>query len=426
MSMCVPTSAVSTVLPGDVPCNVAGNGLVTGNGSLLPAPVECSTDGLEALYQLFAESNREDSKGAKANVEARSAEKQNRMREREAALERARKAQEDQKGFFDSMGIGSLVGIVAANPALVLADVSMHMARLTPDFLRDFENENKDSIELATKLYCAASNASVLADGIVNPESLRAAIALGGLLVQESEVFGKDASDWAGAGMVVAGSIDGRSAASVIVADKDSAVADQIRDVEDKTREWNKWIAVAGMAIAAAAAIVGSLGTATLPVVAIGVALSAGGFAVTETKCLDALLGEGASMWIGTGMMISGAIISGAGSASAAAQVTDKVAQGTREAARTLQVAGGVVDGLSKTRQGLDTVADAATRHEVDNAHVEAKSLLFQMQRLQRMVEEIIDTVRDLKDGHRRMSQAVNDAVEMQCQTQLMAAGMRA
>lgn len=425
MTMCIPSGAIGGAAPAGLDCaSGASTAGLAANESLLPAPADVGGDSMAMLYQLFADSNREDAKSAKTTIEARTAEKHVKMREREAALERARKAQEEQGGFFDSMGIGSLVGIVTANPLLVMADISMHMARLTPDFLRDFEKEHKDTIEVATKLYCAVGNASVLADGIVNPESLRAAIALGGLLVQESEVLGKEASDWAGAAMMVGGSVNGRSAGAVIVADKGSAVADEIRHVERETKEWNKWIAAAGMAVAAAAAIVGSLGTATLPVVAIGVALSASGFAVTETKCLDPLLGKEASMWIGSGMMISGAIISGAGSA-AAAQATAKVSHGASEAARALKVGAAVVDGTAKTRQGLEQVADAATRYEVDKAHTEAQAHLFRTQRLQRMVEEVIDTVRDLKDSHRRMSQAVNEIVETQCQTQLLAAGMR-
>ena len=426
MTMCIPSGATGGAAPAGFDCApVASTASLAANESLLPAPADLGGDGLAMLYQLFADSNREDTKSAKTTIEARSAEKQLKMREREAALERARKAQEEQGGFFDSMGLGSLVGIVTANPLLVMADVSMHMARLTPDFLRDFEKDHKDAIEVATKLYCAVGNASALADGVVNPESLKAAIALGGLLVQETEVLGKDASDWAGTAMVIGGSVNGRSAAAALVADKESAVADEIRHVERETKEWNKWIAAAGMAVAAAAAIVGSLGTATLPVVAIGVALSASGFAVTETKCLDPLLGKEASMWIGSGLMISGAIISGAGSAAAAGQVAGRVSQGASEASRALKVGAAVVDGAAKARQGLEQVADAATRREIDKAHTEAQAHLFRTQRLQRMVEEIVETVRDLKDSHRRMSQAVNEAVETQCQTQLIAAGMR-
>ena len=424
MTMSIPSGGIGSVPLALESSPAAGSPGPSQGGSLLPAPSDVGVDSLTLLYQLFAENNREDTKSAKTTIEARSAEKQVKMREREAALERARKAQEEQGGFFDSMGLGSLVGIVTANPVLVMADVSMHMARLTPDFLREFEEQHTDTIELATKLYCAVGNASVLADGLLDADSLRAAVALGGLLVQETEVFGKEASDWAGAAMMVTGSVNGRSAGAVIVADKDSSVADEIRHVEQETKEWNKWIAAAGMAVAAAAAIVGSLGTATLPVVAIGVALSAGGFAVTETKCLDVLIGKEASMWIGSGMMLAGALISGAGSA-AAAQMTANVSNGTREASRVLQVGASVVDGTLKARQGLEQVANAATQNEVNKAHEEAQGHLFLTQRLQRMVEDIIDTVRDLKDGHRRMSQAVNEVLETNCQTQLIAAGMR-
>lgn len=410
-----PVPAARTAQPGDA--GVAA--------PLLPEPVAFSADALVALQQLFAQSNREDAASAKIDVERKSQEKKAAQQREAEALEHARKAQEEKGGLFDSMGIGSLVGIVTANPILVIADMSMHMARLTPDFLRDFEKGNKDSIELATKLYCAVGNAGVLADGIITPESLRAAIALGGLLVQETGVFGKEASDWAGAGMIVAGSQDGRAAATVLVADKDSAVADEIRDVERDTQEYTKWAAVAGMVLAASAAAVGSFGTAafvsTVIVVSIGVALSAGGFAVAETKCLDEALGKGASTWIGSGMMVGGALVSGVGATVVAGGAT----QAASAATRALTIGGTVLSGGAQVRQGLETVHNASIQYEVDQSHKDAKEQFFQAQRFQRMVEDIIDTVRDLKDSYLRVTKVVSETVDMQCQTQLAAAGMR-
>lgn len=407
---------------------VGGAGALTTEGprvdreaDLLPAPIELGGDEMAALYALLAEGSREDGKAAKVSIEAAAAHKLAQRREQEAALERARQAAEDQRGFFDSIGLGGLFGIAMANPILVLADVSMHMARVTPEFLREFEDENKDAIEVATKLYAGIGNAAAVASGIGSPESIRAAIALGGLILQETELLGKETSDRLGAVMVLTGSQNGRAAANAVIADKDSTVADDIRELERETQEYTKWVAVAGMAVAATAAIIGSLGTATAPVVIIGVALSAGGFAVAETKCLDPLLGESASTWVGSAMMLSGALVSGAGAAAAAQQVST----GLAEVSRSVAVAGAVVDGGAKVRLGFEGVRDAAIQHEVDTHHRTAEKHGQATQRLQRMVEDIIDSVRDLKESHTRMSRAISEAVETQCQTQLIAATMR-
>lgn len=385
--------------------------------NLLPPPT-VSLDGLAALFQLFAESNRLDAKSARTETAAKLDERHAAREAQRAALAEAEKAQQEQGGFFDAMGIGSLVGIATASPLLIMADMSMHMAHLTPDLLRDFEKDNADSIELATKLYFATTNAAALKNGMVNPDSMRAAIALGGLLVQETEVLGKDTSAWVGTGMMASGSVDRSAAAMAVIADKDSAVADKIREVDRDSMEYTKWIAVAGMAVAAAGAIVASWGTATAPVVLIGVALSAGGFLVQETKCLDPLIGKDASMWIGGGMMFAGAAVTGAGAA-AAASTMSKFAQ-------VLTVTGNSIQAGSQVHGGMHQVENAAIQHDVDEAHVVAQRHVNSAQRLMREVETIIDGIRDDSRACRRIAATVQEITETESETRLMSIGVRA
>ena len=383
--------------------------------SVLPPPsVSVESDGVLALFHLLSQASDQQTRAAKTDIAVRDDAKRSAQEAQKAAIARARQAAEQEKGFFDSIGLAGTVGILAGSPLLVLGDVSMHLARLTPDALSRFEAEHADTLALATKLTCAWDSGAILAQGALDPSSVRAAVALGGLLVQETEALGEESSDWASAAMVVSGS-PGRTAVAVVVADKDTAVASAIRAVERDTREYTRYVALAGMVLAAGAAIVGSMGTAAAPVVLVGVALSAGGFGVTETRCLDPFIGEDASAWIGGGMMIGGAVLTGAGASAAAAHVGRAA-----EAARALTVTGGVLAGGARVRQGLEQVQSSATRHAVDAADRDATRHRFTVERLQRMVEQIVESVRGLAESQRRIARTVSEVVETECRTPII------
>ncbi len=385
---------------------------------LLPSP---SVDPIATLYQLAAKAN--EAQGRQARNEARStfAAKERAEKEIAAAMERARRAQEEQKGFFDSMGIGSLVGILSSQPLIVMADMGMHMARMTPDFLESFEKDNAAEIELAAKAFCAASNAALLTDGLCgNPRAYQALVALGGLVIQESGVFGEDASELAGSAMLASSGsgFAGRANAVAIVADKDSATADKIREAEKETQDYTKWVALVGMAVAAAGAIVSTAGTASVVVVGIGIALSASGFVVSETQCI----GKEWSNWVGLGLSVAGAVTSGVGAATAASAATKTAT----EVARVLAGSGQALEGVAQMRQGAEQIRSAATQKVVEDANTDAQAARFSAQRLERLIEDILDEVREAKDSFRRIATTINETMEIQNRTQLIAiAGMR-
>lgn len=376
------------------------------NASMLPAPI---VDPLAALYGLAAAAAEAQGKKGKADVESKFDEKAKVEKEVAAAVERARRAHEEEKGFFDSLGIGSLVGIAASQPMIVVADMGLHMARMTPDFIESFEKDHAQEISLAAKAFCAVNNASVLADGLYgNQQAYYAMIALGGLVVQESGVLGKDASDYAGAAMLTysGGTSPSHSNAIAVVANKDSATADKIRQAEKDTRDYTKWIALAGMAVAAAGAVVATAGTASVVVVGIGIALSASGFLVSETRCF----GDKASMWIGSGLGLAGAVMTGAGAAGAAST-----------AARVMTGAGKAVEGVAEMRAGGDRIRVAATEHAVGEANVDAQAHRFEARRLEQLIEEIIESVRDAKDSAQRVMSTLSETMDTQNQTRLIA-----
>lgn len=386
---------------------------------LLSEPTMATSDALTSLYKLMSDRAATEQNAAKTDVESTTKAQKILRQERREAVERAREAAEDQGGFFESIGIGGLVGIAISNPWLVVADMGMHMAKLTPDALSKFEKAHLDEVANAADGYAALGHAKVLLDaGLGGPQAMAALVALGGLLVKETNVLGEDASAWAGRGMMLGGSnaLGGaRQAAVALVADKEGAVADEIRHVEKETQQYTKYAAYVAMGLAAAGAIAGTAGTATLPVVLVGVALSASGAIVTESNCL----GDDWSKWVGMGLMASGSLISGVGLGAAAAGAS-AAAKATSTA---LSVSGTVVDGAAKVKDGTDQIHGAAVQHEVDLANADAKELQVADRRLDRVIERLIETAQDAKDGFRRTASTIQQAIEQDVQTPMIVAG---
>ncbi len=409
------TSAVSFAVEAPV------GATATSNAPLLPDPTMSTGDALTELYKLLAASSENQAKDAKANVDANASERKRKLEEHRAAIEEARKAAEEKTGFFDSMGLGSLVAIAVGSPWLAVIDMGMHMAKLTPDFLKDFEKQNLSKIADAANAYGALGDAKTLLEaGLGGPQALAAMVALGGLLVKETNILGEDASDWAGRGMMLGGNaMQGsvRDASIGFVADKRGAVADEIRSVEEETKEYTKVASYVAMAAAAVGACVGTWGAgAPFVAVLVGVALSAGGAVVTETECL----GKDWSQWVGLGMMAGGALMTGAGVANAATAAVNATARTVGQATTT---AGQVIGATTKVKSGADQVQDAAIQHEVAHHEADAKAAELDAKRLHRMIEQLIDVATDAKDGFRRMASRIQETIEQDARTPLMVVG---
>jgi hypothetical protein len=152
-----------------------------------------------------------------------------------------------------------------------------------------------------------------------------------------------------------------------------------------------------------------TLGSAAPLLVGVAVAISAGGFVVGETKCLD-FMGEGVSKWVGLGMAVCGTVLScGAGAGAS-------VGGSGGTAVDVLQNGATVASGC----QAVDT---AVHQHRADGHQIEAKAAQHQMQRIQDAVEEIISELQDGKEASGRRSEAVNKIVETEGQTLTIAAG---
>jgi hypothetical protein len=187
---------------------------------------------------------------------------------------------------------------------------------------------------------------------------------------------------------------------------------DQLKEAEEERNSDSpfKTIATVAMVVVAAAATVMTCGGAAPALVGVGLALSAGGFLVGETKCLDPILGDGVSKWVGLGMGLAGTICT-LGAAGGGTTV-EAVAQGAQ--------------GVSQVAQGCQTTCDAVSENRANHDMERAKAAQNQMRRIQVVIDDIIERLGDAKDTSRRGSEAVNEIVQTEGNTLIIAAGGRA
>ena len=194
------------------------------------------------------------------------------------------------------------------------------------------------------------------------------------------------------------------------------AITDPLSDMEDMWNSPKFWkdleagagfiakVALIAGGIAAIAATAGSAG----PLVAgVALALSAGGTAIQETDCLDDAFGQGASNWIGLGMQATGGIICFAGAGSAAGSAMNTVATAT-------QVGGGAATAVTSGAHAR------VAQFNGDVADAEADALAAQRrgERMTRLVEWLIDGIRETQKSHERAKATLGEAIETHDQAQ--------
>lgn len=171
-----------------------------------------------------------------------------------------------------------------------------------------------------------------------------------------------------------------------------------------------KTLAIVAMAVVAVAATVMTCGAAGPVVVGVGLALSASGFMVSETKCLDPILGEGASKWVGMGLAVVGAVVT----------------LGATSGGTTVEVVAKGAEGVSAVAQGCQTGSDAIQNYNADGHAEKAVAAQQQMRRIQAAIDDIIERLGESKDDSRRGAEAVNQMSVTADETLVLAAGGRA
>lgn len=351
----------------------------TATVSTLPATqVDGMQDGLARLLACLSAMQSERSELAKHQVSlARSGQEIEQLRRQKelAAAERAARAR-DKGGVFGwikkDIGVLGVVGLCTFNYGLVAADVALHKTGAVKDLKLDLADG-----------FCASL-------AYLKPELLVADILLRKLDIAPHEI--EQALDEIGLGRSVPG-----------VSDED------VKPIVDK-------LVVLNMMIAGTAASILTAGSTTALVIAlVGAAMSAGSFASSELGGPEALT-KGLALG-GIAASLTGGIVGGVGAATNA---------GNAGRIAAAHAAASAVSGVNATVGGIDTILAGERQADVD-AHLrtatEAKN---ELAKLQRLVDTLIDTLREGKETQKRMTEAVQSLLQTYDDSLMTAATIKA
>jgi hypothetical protein len=195
-----------------------------------------------------------------------------------------------------------------------------------------------------------------------------------------------------------------------------AAITDPLSDMEDMWNSPKFWqdleagagfIAKAALIAGGIAATVATAGSAGLLVAGIALALSAGGTAVQETGCLDEVFGEGTSRWIGLGMQATGGVICFASAGAAAGSWVNTVATAT-------EVGGGTATVVTSGAHARV----AKFQGDVVDAEGDAMAAQHRGEQMTRLVEWLIDGIRETEKSHQRAKETLGQAIDQHDQAQ--------
>lgn len=341
--------------------------------STLP-PVDGITDQLSAIFALASQLTRTENEVSRRRVLTNKLDQSTADRQRREALERAK--QESEKGGIfkeleDNIGLLGVFGLATFNYGLVAADIVLHESGAVG-------NLRVDLIDGA----CAAVAQT-------HPEILVADVLLRKLDATPDAV--ERQLDALGLGTNVPG-----------ISDED------VKPVVDTAVKLN-------LLIAGTAASVLTAGSTTALVVAlVAAAFSAGAFASEQAN---------GPVWLTLGLQVCGAALSlGAGLEGANAALS------ASESARIAQAkAVGIgVTALNGGLHGTDTVLHSVHQHAADEANIDAAEAKMRLARLQRLLDELIDTVEENEDSRQRTTESVREAIETHGRTLLTASSLKA
>jgi hypothetical protein len=203
----------------------------------------------------------------------------------------------------------------------------------------------------------------------------------------------------------------------------DKAIEDAAKDAEaawNSPAFWNDLeqglliVAKVGAAVGAAAATVVTVGAAGGTLVAVALLMSAGGMAVSETGCLDGLMGQGWSANVGLAMELGGtAMTMGATFASTTAGGLKVVGQ----LGAVASVTGGVASagaGAAHVHVG-DFQADAQSASADEVADTQSST------RLSQLIEDVIEAMKNGDQTAERQVESIAGCEQTNEQTEAMA-----
>jgi hypothetical protein len=211
------------------------------------------------------------------------------------------------------------------------------------------------------------------------------------------------------------------------------AVEDTTSDVHaavESPRFWSdletgaKFVAEVAGVVAGAAATIATAGTAGPIVVGVALALSAGGFAVSETSCLDGILGKGVSQYVGLGLDLAGAAVTfGATAATtttaATTAATTTASNGTAGAVRGASGGASVIGKVAAATSGAaDVVAGGAHVKTADfaanvvDAEADETSAKDDAAKQERFTKWLLDNLSASQQAERDAMQTLQGAVQ--------------
>lgn len=328
-----------------------------------PAPsIPELQDAMAQLYLVLSQLREQQARLGKAAVDGAKADRDIAARKEKEALERAKEAAE-KGGFFDwiadDLGLAGAAGLVSFNYPLVFADIAAHKLGLF-EYLEE-KIDLVDVAAVATGRYDVVAADVLLRKTDLAPSQIRELRDKSGL--------------------------------------PEDAPSVSKEDVEPIAKE----AIMANLLVLSTAASVLSCGTTGALVVAlVGLALSMGGAKIAEEKALDGLLGEGSSKWIGLGMQIYGTVASCMSGFAGGAAVLP--ANGARGAA--------IASGLANAARGSDQIVTSVHEHERDEANIDAAGARQQLTRLERLIEQITDAIKEVYDSNRKAAETLQGAID--------------
>ncbi|HSO36603.1 MAG TPA: type III secretion system translocon subunit SctE [Labilithrix sp.] len=352
--------------------------------SLLPAASSTLDIGgaLVEIMKLSSALSEAQTKGSMASAESAAAARkeatEKRMQAINDAIEAARKAQEARSsgGLFDfvtdNLGPAGLVGLVTGTAYIVAADAVAHAVGLE-DTKLDLADAAGVGVMMTGPVGLLAYSAQLLIKRL-GPEELQQAL-------------------------------------------------EQAPTISDKdTRLANKLALTVIEAQLAIAATIASGGTAAPAVVAIvGIGISTTTQLLQESGVLEKVFKSDAK-WVALGGCIAGAALTIGGAIAAGPELLKKMKN-------IAQVATTIKSGLEAAHdigQGVSNLRAAGFQHDADNAHIEATKQKQVLEMVERLVENIIDDMKSLKESAQKTSELMQGAMQTNNQTMLLAGTMKA
>ena len=333
--------------------------------SAMPDPeLDPTQDALARLLVALTGMQKEQTNVATTQVGVARSERQLEQTRRQnelAAAERAARAKA-KGGIFGwlkkDIGVLGVVGLATFNYGLVAADIALHKTGVVKDVKLD------------------VADAFVFANAWIKPELVVADILLRKLDATPHQI--KDALDEIGLGESTPG-----------ISDQD------VKPIVDKMVTIN--LMVAG----AAASVLTAGSTTALVIALVAAAMSAGAFASGEA---------GGPEWLTMSLAIGGAATSLGGGIASGVSAMKVAGDASRIAAAN--AAAGVVTATNGAIGGIDTMIAASHQKDVDDHTINAEEAKNAIARLEHMLDELIDTLKEGKDAQKRITEGVNQLLD--------------